>query len=332
VSPSTTDRPLVSAIVVNWNGARDLERGLPSLVAQSYRPLEIVVMDNASSDDSAEVVRRFPAVRWVPLDRNLGLAPAMNRGSKLAMGQLLLFLNNDMRVDQDFVGRLVGELVRAPDIFCVDGMQYDWEGREVIHAATFVAVKDGGERTLKVFSGFYINQQRLSVATDVFTASAANMMVKRDMFATLGGFDERILFGYEDVDICWRARVRGWRTVFVPSAIAWHDVSKSNRTLAGARYRFRGTLAGRLFFCTKLLPARFAFRFWGLSVLGAGKDLARRDLWQLRDRVATLARVATYVPALVRERRQIYRRGAVTPVEQLRRAMRIGPTSPAGEP
>jgi GT2 family glycosyltransferase len=326
-APSTTGRPLVSALVINWNGARDLERGLPSLVAQSYRPFEIVVMDNASSDDSAEVVRRFPQVRWVQLDRNLGLAPAMNRGAQIAAGQLLLFLNNDIRLDQDFVSRLADELLRAPDVFCVDGMQYDWDGREVIHAATFLAAEGGGELAIKIFPGIYTHQQRPNVPTDVFTGSAANMMVKRDMFATLGGFDDRILFGYEDLDVCWRAQLHGWRTVYVPSAVSWHDVSKSNRTTAGARYRFRGTLAGRLFFSTKLLPARYALRAWGLSLLGVGKDLARRDLVQAKDRVATLARVASHVPALVRERLQIYRRGAVTPAEQLRRAMRIGKAS-----
>ena len=320
--PATT--PMVSALVINWNGARDLERGLPSLVAQSHRPLEIVVMDNASSDDSEAVVRRFPEVRWVGLGGNLGLAPAMNRGAALAAGQLLLFLNNDMRFDGDFVARLARELVGAPDVFCADGLQYDWEGRERVHTATFLGDDAGASLAIKIVPGLYTHQRERAAPTDVFMASAANMMVKREMFESLGGFDERILFGYEDLDLCWRAQLRGWRTVYVPEAVCWHDVSKTNRSVAGARYRFKGTLAGRLFVSTKLLPARYALGAWALSLLGAGKDLARRDLPQLYDRLATLARVGSFVPALVAERRRLYRAAAVTPAEQLRRAMGIG--------
>src|SRR5208282_3649621 len=88
------EKPRVSVIIVNWNGAKHLRLCLPSLASQSFKSLEIIVVDGRSSDDSAEVARSH-GVRWLPLDKNLGLAPALNRGARIAKGALLLFVNND---------------------------------------------------------------------------------------------------------------------------------------------------------------------------------------------------------------------------------------------
>ena len=97
-----SSKPLVSAVVVNWNGAEDLEICLPSLLAQSYRPMEIIVVDNASTDNSAAVTGRF-GVRWLGLDQNRGPTGGMNEGAKSAQGEFVLFLNNDMRFHERFV-------------------------------------------------------------------------------------------------------------------------------------------------------------------------------------------------------------------------------------
>src|ERR1700690_2208198 len=94
-------RPAVSAIIVNWNGAAHLRICLPSLLAQSYQPLEVIVVDNASSDYSLQVARQF-GVGALPLDRNTGLAWALNRGKEAATGGFFLFVNNDMRFDELF--------------------------------------------------------------------------------------------------------------------------------------------------------------------------------------------------------------------------------------
>src|SRR5258707_15717138 len=100
-------KPAVSAIIVNWNGARHLRTCLPSLLSQSFASLEVIVVDNDSKDDSAEAAREFQ-VRWLPLDKNGGLAPALNRGAAMAVGDFLLFINNDMRLDTGF-GAAPGE-------------------------------------------------------------------------------------------------------------------------------------------------------------------------------------------------------------------------------
>jgi len=96
------EKACVSAVIVNWNGAAHLRICLPSLRAQSYKEREIIVVDNGSSDDSEEVAKAFH-VKWLPLRENIGLAPALNRGAAIARGDFLLFVNNDMRFDPEFV-------------------------------------------------------------------------------------------------------------------------------------------------------------------------------------------------------------------------------------
>jgi GT2 family glycosyltransferase len=127
-------KPKVSVIIVNWNGAEHLRLCLPNLVTQSLKPLEIIVVDNHSSDDSAEVAKSFGA-RWLPLELNLGLAPALNRGATVASGDLFLFVNNDMRFDQGFVAALVEPFDETEKIFATDGMQFNWDGTVREHIA-----------------------------------------------------------------------------------------------------------------------------------------------------------------------------------------------------
>src|SRR4029077_17272421 len=108
--------------------------------------------------------------------------------------------------------------------------------------------------------GLYFYQQDTAEESQVFMASAACMMVRKDLFDKLGGFDDRLPLGYEDVEICWRAWVQRWKTLYVPTAICWHRVGSSVRSLEGMRFSFRGVLRGRLLLATKLLPVRFACR------------------------------------------------------------------------
>ena len=262
----------VSVIIVNWNGAEHLRVCLPSLLSQSFEPMEIIVVDNCSSDDSAEVAKST-GVRWLPLETNLGLAPALNQGAKIASGDLLLFVNNDMRFDPEFIATLVEPLERDDEIFATDGMQFNWNGTVRVHlAARLTKVSLRRDSSSELVPGLYFYQQERTEKSPVFMASAACMMVRRMFFESLGGFDDRLPLGYEDVEICWRAWVHGLKTLYVPSAICWHHVGSSIQSLEAARFTFRGVLKGRLLLATKLLPARYALRTWLISTAGLAKD------------------------------------------------------------
>jgi GT2 family glycosyltransferase len=310
-------KPAVSAIIVNWNGAPHLRVCLPSLRSQSFNSLEIIVVDNGSSDDSAEVAREFP-VRWLGLKENMGLGPALNRGAGIAAGDFLLFVNNDMRFDPGFVAALLEPLLKDDQIFATDGMQYDWDGSAPGHlAARLTNVRPKGQSSVELVPGLYFFQEPSAVAAPVFMASAASMMVRRTFFEKLAGFDDRLPLGYEDVEICWRAGIRGWKTVYIPKAICWHRVGSSGRSLEGARLSFRGVLKGRLLLAIKLLPLRYAFRTWVVSKLGLAKDLFRLRFRFALERIRVLMEMVSLFPQLRRERKMLFRNAGISPEKQL---------------
>jgi GT2 family glycosyltransferase len=315
---------LVSAVVVNWNGAGHLEICLPSLLAQSYRSLEIIVVDNASTDGSVEVAKRF-GVRWLPLDSNLGLAAALNRGAQAAAGEFVLFLNNDMRFQEAFVDSMVKTMAPDPDIFSVDALQYDWSGTKAVHLATrLTPTRRAADLCYAMLPGLYVFQESCRNPTDALMSSAANMLVRRSMFQTLGGFDERLPLGYEDIELCWRAWLLGWKTIFDPTAVCWHRVGASTQSTGRAsRMSFRGVLCGQLLTATKLLPASYAVNTFLVALTGLAADVARLRWERIVDRINVLTEFLQHLFPLIRERRELYGRAQISPPNQLRRLFRI---------
>jgi len=317
------EKPKVSVIIANWNGAKHLRLCLPSLASQSYKPLEIIVVDGCSCDDSAEVARSH-GVRWLPLEKNLGLAPSLNRGAMIAKGDLLLFANNDMRFDPRFVAALVEPLEEDDEIFATDGMQFSWDGTIRGHlAARLRNFRRRPDYSTELVPGLYFYQQEKTDRSPVFMASAACMMVRRTFFEELGGFDDRLPLGYEDVEICWRAWVHRRKTLYVPGAICWHHVGGSVRSLEAERFAFRGVLKGRLLFATELLPIPYIFLTWLVSTAGLAKDLSRLRWKFARDRIGVLLYMAGLTLQLLRERRVLFRNANRSPEEQLEFLLRL---------
>lgn len=279
--------------------------------------MEIVVVDNRSSDDSAEVARSY-GVRWLALEKNLGLAPALNRGARIASGELLLFVNNDMRFDPGFVSALVEPLDREKEVFATDGMQFNWDGTARGHlAARLTDLRSRLDRSTELVPGLYFYQQEKTEETPVFMGSAACMMVRKTFFEKLGGFDDRLPLGYEDVEICWRAWVYRQKTLYVPTAICWHRVGSSIQSLAAERFSFRGVLKGRLLLATKLLPSRYAFHTWLVSTAGLAKDIGRLRWTFAKERIAVLWYMARLVTKLLEEKRALFRNASISPKEHL---------------
>jgi GT2 family glycosyltransferase len=313
----------VSAILVNWNGADHLRICLPSLRAQSYKELEIIVVDNGSCDDSEGVAKAFE-VKWLPLKGNIGLGPALNQGAAIASGEYLLFVNNDMRFAPDFVAALVDPLRQDREIFATDGKQFFWDESGPGHAATRLRkTKSKQDSEVELVPGLYFSLVNEMESTPVFMASAACMLARKSIFDEIGGFDRRLPLGYEDAEICLRAWIRGWKTVYVPNAVCWHRVGASGKSLAGARYNFRGILRGRVVLATKLLPVRYAVMTWIVSTAGLVKDLAPRRWRFALDRITTLWECVRLIPQLLREKRFLFRETGLTPEEHLQRMLRL---------
>ncbi|MCX6546025.1 MAG: glycosyltransferase family 2 protein [Acidobacteria bacterium] len=225
----TATRPDVSVIVVNYNGRAWLDVCLASLAAQRDVPAEVVLIDNGSSDGSAAfVAERFPSVRLVRLDRNLGFAGGNNAGARQANGRLLAFVNNDTEVDPRWVSTLKAVFDRDSGVGLATSRIVYLHDSAVIDSAG-----DGYTRSGGAFKrGHGQPDSAYRDAAEVFGACGAAFMIRRELFETLGGFDEDFFLVYEDVDLSYRAQLLNARCAYVPDAIVRHAGSGTMGTVS----------------------------------------------------------------------------------------------------
>jgi N-acetylglucosaminyl-diphospho-decaprenol L-rhamnosyltransferase len=239
----------VAVVIGNYQGAQLLPDCLESLAAQTRPPAEVIVADGASRDDSIAVARRLGA--RVLAERNGGLGYLYNRGAEAASSPLVLLLNNDVALLPDCLELLAAALDDDERRFAADPTQLDWEGARTIHArSTFRR----GPLLRELIPGFRLD---LAVPADetirTVTANGGAMLVRRERLLDLGGFDERFFLEIEDLDLCWRAWLRGWESVYVPAAVVRHRVG----AVTGEREHAARLRAGHynlLRFALKCLP------------------------------------------------------------------------------
>jgi len=225
--------PGVTALVLNWNGARVVGDCVRSLQAQDYPALEILVVDNASTDGSAGLVRReFPAVRLHVNAGNLGFGGGNNVGINLARTPYILMCNNDTRLQPDAVRRLVEALEADPRagsaasciILAASGK---------VDATGIVVCPDG----LALGRGRAEPPEALREAAEVFYASDCCCLYRRAMLDDLrlpsGELYDEDFFAYADeTDMGWRAQRRGWKSLYVPAAIVYHHHAASSGSVS----------------------------------------------------------------------------------------------------
>jgi N-acetylglucosaminyl-diphospho-decaprenol L-rhamnosyltransferase len=188
--------PLVSIVAVNYNGLDLVEQFMAGVRASAYQPLELIVVDNASSDGSGEAFAAHEEVRLVRSNENLGFGRACNLGAEHAGGELLLFMNPDVRLHFDTISVLVSDQCKNPDA-------------AIVFATMLV-------------SGFHHARERR--VENVASMAAATMLVERAHFQRLNGFDPWIFLYSEDDDLCYRTWLAGRRVLKAWDAVAEHDV------------------------------------------------------------------------------------------------------------
>jgi len=217
--------PAVTVIVLNYNGARWLPACLDAIASQAAAPsFETLVVDNGSVDGSIALTRTsYPTVKLVELGANLGFAGGNNAGARVATGEWLAFLNNDTAADPAWLARLWDAALAHPDfalitsriVFLHDPSIVDSAGDGYLRAGA--AYKHGHGAPAASFAS----------SREVFGACGAAFMIRREVFEALGGFDERFFAVYEDVDLSYRARLRGLRVWYAADAVVRHAGSAS---------------------------------------------------------------------------------------------------------
>lgn len=222
--------PLATVIVVAHNSARWLARMCAALAAQSERRFRLVVVDNASREEERPRQGDLPAgARLIPSARNLGFAAANNLAAQDADTPYLVFLNPDAFPEPGWLAALIETAARFPDAAAIGSTQWRADAPGVLDGAGDVMHASG-----LAYRARYGRRGAPPPLGESFSACAAAMLVRREAFAGVGGFDARYFCYFEDVDLGFRLRLAGWRVLQSPDAIVAHV----GGGVGGARSRF----------------------------------------------------------------------------------------------
>lgn len=293
-----------SVVVVNWNGEQFLERCLIALTAQTAKPHEIILLDNASTDSSLEIARRFPEVRIIALDRNTGFARGNNvlidAASKAS--EWIALINPDAFAAPRWLESLSAAAESNPE--------FDMFGSKLVNA-TDSNLLDGTGDAYHISGLVWRTSHGVPVSNmndsdcEVFAPCAAAALYRRTAFEKVGGFDEDFFCYVEDVDLGFRLRLAGYRCLYVPQSVAYHlgsgttggqnsdfSVYHGHRNLV---WTFVKNMPGVLFWM--LLPLHVALNLLSIiwfALLGQGTVIlrAKRDallglpkMWRKRQQI-----------------------------------------------
>ncbi|HVH51112.1 MAG TPA: glycosyltransferase family 2 protein [Gaiellaceae bacterium] len=288
----------ITAVVGNFQGEAVLGDCLQSLAEQTRAPRSVIVVDAGSTDRSASVAERFGAA-WLRTE-NRGVGWLYNVGARAAATPLVLLCNNDVAFEPECLELLAAALEQDTIGFAADPTQLAWEGGTVIHARTEIS---RGPLLRQPLPGFRVDQT--VPATDVVPtlfANGAAMLVCRERLLALGGFDESFFMEFEEIDVCVRAWLRGWTTVYVPEARVRHHVASTTGRERAQRRRVASAHYNLIRFALKCLPVR------GVARVLAG-ELLRLPAHPLLVAPA-FARAAGCLREILRERATVQPSGA----------------------
>ena len=215
---------MISLIILNWNGEKHLKECLEALRNQTYKDVEVILVDNGSTDNSVEFVREnFPEIRILALNRNMGFCKGNNEGIKKARGEYIALLNNDTKADKYWLEELYKSICKHPEIRFYTSKIVFYDDPNKIDSAG-----DGfGICGVPFKIGHLENSNKYSQEKVVFGACGGASLYKKDMLNDIGLLDEDFFAIYEDGDLNFRAQLKGYKCLFVPSAIVYHKGSSS---------------------------------------------------------------------------------------------------------
>lgn len=218
----------VSVIIPNWNGKELLKICLKSLIDQNYKNLEVFVVDNGSTDGTVEFINfKFKSVKIIRNKINLGFARAVNQGIKLSTSDFIVLLNNDTRLDSNFLGTLVQSLRERKEVSAVAPKVLSFSNPEIIDSAgDFMNVL--GQAFPR---GRSDSKENWNQGGEVFLVNAGASIYRRVVFEKVGLFEEDFFAYGEDVDWCFRAQLCGFKFWYEPNAIVYHHHKATARRI-----------------------------------------------------------------------------------------------------
>jgi GT2 family glycosyltransferase len=309
--------PLASFIVVNWNGASYLEECLNSLLHQTYKDFEILVVDNGSTDTSHEILERYPQIIVIQNEKNRGFGPANNQAIQQAKGEWISFVNNDTVLEPTWLDQMILPF-ENPVIGMAAGKTLSYFHRQIIDNTGHLLYWDGvnrGRGRMQRDDGQFDQVQ------NALFPSGCACVFRASTLRQIGYFDEDFYLYGDDTEIGLRARLAGWECAFVSTAVAFHRYSGSSGEYDPMKFYF--VERNRCWVAVKYFPAellvlnplfsavRWFFHFLALmSRKGVSGEFARRRppselflLWWTAQMSAWRA-----LPRFWRKRRELWKK------------------------
>ena len=234
------DAPFFSVVVPTYNGLRHMGGVLSALQQQTFSDCEVIVVDDASSDATAQwVAENHPWVRLIVNRRNIGFAASCNTGAAAARGRYVVLLNNDTEPEATWLAELARTIAAHPEAAVVASKLLLYDRRDTLHTTGDVLGPDGIPHNRGVWEQ---DRGQYDTAGEIFSGCGGASAYRRDVWQALGGFDEDFWMYLEDVDLGFRVRLLGCEAVFAPGARVYHRLSQSGGDTLASYYVGRNTI------------------------------------------------------------------------------------------
>ena len=294
---------LFSIVIPHWNGKHFLQPCLDSLRAQTHPNIEVIIVDNASSDGSQEYIKTaYPEVILIELSENLGFTGACNIGMEKASGEIISLLNNDTEVEPNWVAEIVSAFDRHPDVGMIASKMLLFNERDKIHTTGDFFTTDGRAGNRGVWEK---DEGQYESEDYVFSACGGSSAYRHSMLKHIGLLDNDYFFLLEDVDLAWRAQLAGYKVLYVPTAIVYHHLSATGGGVTASFHDGRNSI----WIVVKNLP-RGLWRKYGWQIIKRQFGIAWEAIqaWRgeaARARLRGILKGLLTLPSALTKRKQI---------------------------
>jgi len=230
--------PKVTISIINLDGEGYLPECLKSIGSLNYptEKIEIIIVDNGSKDNSVSLIENsFPGVKIIRNQSNLGFAKANNQAAEASEGEYIAFLNNDTKVDPDWLIELIRPVYGSSEIICSGSKVLSFDGKSIDFAGGMINFEGKG---FQIDYGVSVEKDIHNIERYLPFVNGGAMLVKKEVFIKSGGFDEDFFAYYEDVDLGWRLWVLGYKVVFAPKSVVYHMHHGTSKNFGEDKLRF----------------------------------------------------------------------------------------------